>query len=397
MGVFTRASCPDCSPTHQLNHPSEYFGSIISEVTDKIFHGWIPPSVDAFTQKLIIGGLLRGMRATRILREAPLTDNMHVHQRTKVVGHEAIQRGMQVNALQLFGMPTNMFVLYSKGKSWVFEGLPGVDPVAVATNIDDKEQARALFKSLGVPTPEGKSFHNIEEAMHFGKTVGYPLIVKPRYGSLSAHTFVNITNDADLRDAFIRAKKISRSVIVETYITGNLYRATTVGPKLIACGHREPPMITGDGKSTVQELFDLRDAERKELLLSLGYELHKIPPLPLSQMQLKLEEVLPAGKSAPITWKVNLAYGAGVIDVTDDVHPDNRELFEKIAAAVPDLPTLGIDFIAPSIAVSWKNQKCACIELNSLPSIDLHHPPIVQGINRNVAGALLDYFTQTHV
>jgi cyanophycin synthetase len=193
------------------------------------------------------------------------------------------------------------------------------------------------------------------------------------------------------------AQKVARSFIVEEYIPGNLYRATTVGPTLIACGHREPPMITGDGVHTVQELFEARDAERKALLVSLGYTLANIPPFPQSRMHVDPATVLPTGERVALTWKVNLAFGAGVIDLTDEVHPDNRELFERIAKAVPDFPTVGIDFIAPSIAVSYKEQKCAVIELNSLPSIDLHHPPIVTGVNRNVAGALLDEFLAKQV
>jgi D-alanine-D-alanine ligase-like ATP-grasp enzyme len=364
-----------------------------------VFHGWIPPSVDRFTQWLIIGGMLNTMRLTRMLSEAPLTDDMHVHQRTKVVEHEAKKRGMRVNVLRFFTQPTNLFTLdYGNGeKKQVFEGLPGVDPVGASTNIDDKEEARALFGRLGAPAPQGKSFHKLRDGLAYGCTLGFPLIVKPRYGSLSAHTSVNIRDEEALEKAIRIAQQVSRPFIVEQFIVGKLYRATTVGPKLIACGHREPPMITGDGKRTVQELFDARDSERKTLLVSLGYTLEHIPPFPRSHMQVAAETILPHGERVELTWKVNLAFGAGVKDVTDEVHPDNVEMFERIAKAVPELPTLGIDFIAPSIAVSWKDQICGCIELNSLPSIDLHHPPIVEGVNRNVAGALLDYVAERNV
>lgn len=399
--MSSRAACPDCSPTHQLNHTAEWFGSIVSESTDRLFGGLIPRSVDGFTQRLILGNLLRFMRATRILKETLLTDDMHVHQRTKVVGQEAQKRGLHVNALLLFGVPTNFFVLCgtSNGKSieHLFEGLPGIDPVAATDNIDDKEHARDMLQQLGVPTPQGSSFHSLSDAVAYGRSVGFPLIVKPRYGSLSAHTTVNIRNEQELETAIRCSQQVARSFIVEEYIPGNLYRATTVGPRVVAVGHREPPMITGDGKHTVQELFDARDEERKALLVSLGYSLENIPPLEQSRMHVDPQKVLLTGERVALTWKVNLAYGAGVIDVTKTVHPDNTELFERIAKAIPDFPTIGIDFIAPDIAVSWKEQKCACIELNSLPSIDLHHPPIVTGDNHNVAGALLDDFLQHHV
>lgn len=391
MSHAPKTFCQDCSPTHQLNHPAEKLLGIIEDGMDNTINRIIPKRLDAILQYIIMGAIMTGMKTLRLFKLAPITPKMHVHQRTLVVEEEAKKRGMSMLAYTFFGRNTNMFMLDTGKVKHDFEGLPGIDPIAFTQDIDDKEAAKTLCRSLGVPVPEGKSFRHIEDALKFAHTVGYPLIVKPRRGSLSAHTSVNIKTDEELRKAFACAKQIGTACIVEQYIVGKLYRATTVGPALAACGHREPPMMTGDGVHTVAELFAASDEKRKTLLLSLGYTLAEIPALSTDRMTVSADTILPKGESIPLVWKINLAFGAAVIDVTKDVHPDNRELFENIAKALPEFPTIGIDFIVPDISQSWKTQTSGVIELNSLPSIDLHHPPIVQGDFQNVAAAILDY------
>ncbi len=362
-------NCPECSPTHQLNHRNEWFGSVLNEWSERSIAAVVPDVVNRFLQRMVIGSMIGVMRTTRLLKEQSFQNHYHIHQRTRVIEQEARQRGMTVSVLTLFGQPTNLFTLRRGTTTHLFEGLPGLDPRTLITQIDDKQETRSVLQELGVPTPAGTSVASITTALAFAHQHGFPLVTKPRSGSLSAHTTVNITTEQELRSAFASAQQVSRSVIVEEYIPGHLFRATTVGPRLAACGRREPPMITGDGVHTVQELFEQRDENRKALLVALGYTPDNIPPLPLNHLRLPLDAVLPSGAQEALTWKVNLAYGAGVVDVTDEVHPDNRELFERIAQAI-DLPSIGIDFLAPSISVSWKKQHCAVIELNSLPSID---------------------------
>lgn len=391
MSHTAKKFCLDCSPTHQLNHASEKLLGIIEDTLEHTVQRIVPDRIERILQRVIMGAIFGFMKATHLLKLEPFSDKLHIHQRTRVVEEEARKQGMSVQAYTFFGQITNMFLLDTGKVKHEFEGLPGIDPVSMTRDIDDKEAAKKICSELGVPVPQGKSFRKVEDAIRFAQEVGYPVITKPHRGSLSAHTNVNLKNEEELRKGFACAMQISTAVIVEQYIPGNLYRATTVGPKLIACGHRKPLTMTGDGEHTVRELFAQSDEERKTLLLSLGYTLSEIPELSPDRMSVSPDTVLQKGEQIPIVWKINLAFGAGVIDVTRNVHPDNVELFEKIARALPEFPTIGIDFIAPDISVSWKEQRCGVIELNSLPSIDLHHPPIVTGEFHNIAAALLDY------
>ncbi len=391
---MAKSFCLECSPTHQLNHASARFSSMVADYLERASDAIIPKRLSRLAERIVIGSLLKGMIASGIMRPKPINAQTHIHQRSKVVAEEAARRGWTMHVLQLGQMPTNFFTLAHPGGKMLFEGLPGVDPINSQSMVDDKEWTRALMDRLHVPTPQGNSFTKTEEAVAYGMSIGFPLVVKPRFGSLSAHTTVSIQSEKELRRAIAVAQEICLPFIVERYVPGALYRATMVGNNVIAIGRRDPPSIVGDGISTVAELVAKREQEQQTLMISLGYKPEEIPSLPTHHMKAKPTDVLPAGERMAVTWKINLSYGATVEDVTDTAHPDNIALFETIARET-QRAVLGIDFLAPSIATSYREQTCAVIELNSLPSIDLHHPPIVIGTPRNVAGALLDFVTKT--
>ncbi len=347
----------------------------------------IPASFDAYIERVITTSLLYGFFYAGLMRETPIVKETAIHQRSRVVFEEAERRGLSMYVLSLFGRPTNFFTLYNQNsRRHLFEGLPGIDPTRIRTNIDDKEEVRMRLRNIGVPTPEGSSFTRTHDALVYADQIGFPLVVKPRYGSLSAHTTIDIKDTTELVRAIRVAQEISHSFIVERFIPGSLYRATTVGEKVVAVGRRDPPFIFGDGVSTITELIAKCEADQVGLMVTLGYKPEEIPSLPRHHIKADPNSVLPVGEKMA----VNLSYGATVNDVTDDVHPDNLFMFEAIAKEVK-FPCVGIDFLAPDIAVSWKDQPCAVIELNSLPSIDLHHAPIVKGDVQDVAGAILDY------
>ena len=93
------------------------------------------------------------------------------------------------------------------------------------------------------------------------------------------------------------------------------------------------------------------------------------------------------GQCVTLHQKVNWSLGGTTTDVTDEVHLDNRKLFEDIAKALR-APIVGIDFIIGDITCSWKEQdRCGVIECNSMPFFDNHHVPF-EGEPRNVAGKI---------
>ena len=84
----------------------------------------------------------------------------------------------------------------------------------------------------------------------------------------------------------------------------------------------------------------------------------------------------------------NLSTGGTAIDVTDIVHPDNREMAVRAAGAI-GLDVAGVDFLTDDISKSYKESGGAICEINAAPGFRMHVSPS-EGKPRDVAGAVID-------
>ena len=154
---------------------------------------------------------------------------------------------------------------------------------------------------------------------------------------------------------------------------------------------RDPPQVVGDGIRSVRELAE----ELNRHPLRKGPAFAKVPfndPLimrELSRQSLSWDDIPAKGRLVFLHFKVNWGIGGTSQDVTDEIHPENRKLFEYVARYLDD-DIVGIDFVIADIRQSWKKTKrCGIIECNSLPHIANHHLPF-SGAPRDIAGPVWD-------
>lgn len=350
-----------------------------------------------FLQKKIISALLILLERVGILREHELTHQERIPNRTWVVIEEAKKRGTRITSLKFLSQPSNFYRYYHlKGKPFIFEVLPTVlAHTDFAAKYDDKEILRQLLKEKNLPHPEGRVFRSVKKALAYGEQLGYPLIVKPRSGSLSKHTTTKITNRQKLEKAVRIAKKISPEFVVEQHIEGNVHRVTLVNGEIVAAALRLPPHVISDSNHTIKELIKIKNSQHnRQHPSNTTSTLHTMLITEqtdnfLRTQSLTLSSVPAEGVTVWLHDKLMLATGADIHDCTDDLHPDNVQMFKK-AYEVCKIPLVGFDFISPNISVSYRTQTCAIIEANTLPYIDMHHFP-VKGEPRNVAAKILDY------
>jgi cyanophycin synthetase len=84
----------------------------------------------------------------------------------------------------------------------------------------------------------------------------------------------------------------------------------------------------------------------------------------------------------------NLSTGGTAIDLTDVVHPDNREMAIRAVRAI-GLDIGGVDFLTDDITYSYKDVGGAIVEVNAGPGFRMHVAPS-EGEPRDVAGKVLD-------
>ena len=84
----------------------------------------------------------------------------------------------------------------------------------------------------------------------------------------------------------------------------------------------------------------------------------------------------------------NLSTGGTSTDVTDEVHPANIFMFERIAKIV-GLDICGIDVMATDLRTSLLENGGAILEVNAAPGFRMHLEP-AQGLARNVAEPVIE-------
>jgi cyanophycin synthetase len=256
--------------------------------------------------------------------------------------------------------------------------------VDIAAN---KHAAKKLLSEMGVPVPIGFSIRDEDELERTIESISFPVVIKPLDGNHGKGATVGIETLEEALTAFQKAKEYSRNVIVEKMLVGGDFRALVVNNDLIAVAERIPAHVIGDGKNTIEQLIDETNADPRRgyghenvlTLIDVDEQTERL----LRAKNYTLETILPAGEMLHLKTTANISTGGTAIDRTDEVHPENIFLFERIAKIV-GLDVAGIDVIAPNVSEPLSENGGGIIEINAAPGFRMHLAPS-EGIGRNVA------------
>ena len=256
----------------------------------------------------------------------------------------------------------------------------------------DKEDTKYLLEQAEVPVPRGEIIRRESSLEQTCKYVGFPLVIKPINGNHGRGITVNIQNYEDALEAFHQAQKVSAAVIVEKYITGEDFRLLVINNVLVAAAKRTAAHVVGDGKSTLQQLVDITNADPRR---GYGHEkvltqisLNELTLTLIKNQGLSLDSVIPKGEIVVLKDTANLSTGGTSEDVTDMVHPSNIAMAERISRII-DLDICGIDIMTTDISLPLSETNGAVLEVNAGPGFRMHLAPST-GIPRNVASHVID-------
>jgi cyanophycin synthetase len=256
----------------------------------------------------------------------------------------------------------------------------------------NKNRTKAILADANVPVPRGVIVSRPETLLEAVDEVGFPLVIKPLDGNHGKGATININSREEAEHAFQRAKMYSHKVIVERFITGHDFRVLLVNYKFVAAALRTPACVIGDGEHTIKELVDIvnKDSRRGNghtnvlTTIELCDQSYKL----LEKAGLTLESVPAAGQEVFLKPTANLSTGGTATDVTDEVHPANISMFERIARTI-GLDICGIDVMAENLAEPIAKTGGAVIEVNAAPGFRMHVEP-TSGRPRNVAKPVID-------
>jgi cyanophycin synthetase len=256
----------------------------------------------------------------------------------------------------------------------------------------DKEETNKLLGALGLPVPRQELVQRAADAVRAARRIGFPVVVKPYNGNHGRAISIHLTTDAQVETAFALAQGVSRSVIVESFVTGDDHRLLVVNDALVAATRRTPAHVVGDGRSTITALVDAVNSDPRR---GIGHEkvltridLDATALALLEKEGLTAEGVLAAGQVVHLAATANLSTGGTATDVTDIIHPDNAEMAVRAIKAV-GLDVGGVDFLCQDISKSYKTHGGGICEVNAAPGFRMHSAPS-EGTPRDVAGPVID-------
>lgn len=256
----------------------------------------------------------------------------------------------------------------------------------------DKEETKNLLEAAEIPVPSGTVIRTEAGLKDAVERYGYPLVIKPIDGNHGKGNTTNITTWDQALSAFAAAKEYGRSVIIERFITGFDFRILVINSKFICAALRTPASVVGDGVNNIQYLIDEVNADPRR---GYGHEkvltqitVDRYTEKMLADLEYTLDTIPPKGERVLLKPTANLSTGGTSTDVTDEVHPDNIFMCERIAKII-GLDICGIDIMATDLRTPVKENKGAILEVNAAPGFRMHIDPS-EGLPRNVAEPVVD-------
>jgi cyanophycin synthetase len=256
----------------------------------------------------------------------------------------------------------------------------------------NKEETKRMLDMASIPVASGGICVDEEDLEAVIKKINYPIVIKPLDGNHGKGASINVKTWEDAVEGLAYAKKYSRRVIVEKFITGFDFRVLIIDNKLVAAAKREPAHVKGDGTKTIQQLIDEtnRDPRRgyghENVLTQIDVDRDTTDLL--EKLNYTLETVPNKGEIVYLKSTANLSTGGTSVDVTDKMHPENIFLCERISRVI-GLDICGVDIMAENLTQPLKENGGCILEVNAAPGFRMHLAPS-EGLPRNVAAPVID-------
>ena len=300
---------------------------------------------------------------------------------TQAVIEDAIKSGLKVSIIdendQFIRLESKEHVEYVKNGN-----MTSKDSYISPLIMENKVVTKKVLAEKGFRVPKGYEVSSIEEALQkFNYIKNKPIVIKPKSTNfgLGITIFKNgISSLENYTKAIEFALKEDKDILIEEFIEGTEYRFFVIEGKTEAVLLRVPVNVTGDGKHTIRELVEMKNANplrgdaKKTPLKKI--ELGEIEQLQLSEQGLNFESILAENEVAYLRENSNISTGGDSIDMTDEVHESYKKLAVEIAEAMM-AKVCGVDLIIPNIKDECSKDNYGVIEANFNPMMMMHIYP----------------------
>ena len=300
---------------------------------------------------------------------------------TQAVIEDAIKNGIKVTVID----ENDQFIRlqYKDHIEYVKNGnMTSKDSYISPLIMENKVVTKKVLAEKGFRVPKGYEVSSLEKAVQkFNYVRNKPIVIKPKSTNfgLGITIFKNGTDSLENYSKAVNfALKEDKDILIEEFIEGTEYRFFVIEGKAEAVLLRVPANVVGDGRHTIRELVEMKNANplrgdaKKTPLKKI--ELGEIEHLQLAEQGLNFESILENNEVAYLRENSNISTGGDSVDMTDEVHESYKKLAVDISNAMM-AKVCGVDLIIPDIKKECNSDNYGVIEANFNPMMMMHIYP----------------------
>lgn len=294
---------------------------------------------------------------------------------------------LRLNRVYAVGIGAEQHYFYAAGSS--------KDSHGAVKNQKDKAFTNQVIENLGLPIAKWTLVETRKDLEEKGNEVGYPLVLKP--GGLTGGQGVQIgmKNLKELQEAWDRTheyyehgmkfpemkSKSQKEILIQRMLQGEDYRVLVINGKVEVATHRLQARVTGDGKSTIEELIN---EENKNPARDIQLPTHTLKPITIDEslknvlrkQDLTIDYVPKKDEEVRVRDVASMSQGGITADVTDKMHPQIKAICESLAKSVHGY-VIGVDVLCQDITKPLTLDNGGIIEMNTMPEMYLNIYPVI--------------------
>jgi cyanophycin synthetase len=311
---------------------------------------------------------------------------LHTNQRLLV--EELQNRGIDVNVL--FEDLELVKASFAQHSELILDRDSSINPYPASVISGDKYLTKKLLQRESISVVEGEQFSidQITPALLYAQELGFPIVVKPSFGSHGYDVNMDLETLPQVKMAINSIG--NKPFIVEQQFEGKEYRVFITKNNDYAVLHRDPSHVIGDGKRTIEQIAKDETKKRDPKSTSLcPLMLDEVVDKYLARSKKDISYIPKLNEKIYLRHNSNVAMGGMCEDYTDKIHPSVITIAKQTLDVFPGLPYAGIDFLSKDIIIEQTPENYRVLEVNSVPGIKMHMMPGI-GKSRNLAVYMVD-------
>ncbi len=225
-----------------------------------------------------------------------------------------------------------------------------------------------IAKSLYVSKSDFQKSNDIDISM-----LKMPIIIKPLDEAHGNGVMMNIQSKEELTEKLNESFKMYDNMIIQEQAYWDEVRVFVVKGDVLLAQNRIPAHVIWDWKLTIQELIEKENSENP-----LRWEWYESPLsyikvdwellAYISKQDQSLDYIPEKWQYIQLRWNSNIGTWGTMINVTDIMHPETKEICIK-AAKVIGLQIAGVDILAMDVSKKLDEQWWIILEVNATPGI----------------------------